>query len=127
MNDNSNMNDNSTPIGYLKKLATDFRDKRNWKRYHNPKDLAISISIEAGELLELFQWKNLDEIYKSIENPNYLEEIRDELADIVIYCLCLSDILNIDLSASIVKKIEKNEKKYPIEKYRGSTEEKESP
>jgi len=121
------MNDNSTPIGYLKKLAADFRDKRNWKRYHNPKDLAISISIEAGELLELFQWKNLDEIYKSIENPNYLEEIRDELADIVIYCLCLSDILNIDLSASIVKKIEKNEKKYPIEKYRGSTEEKESP
>jgi len=117
------MNDDSTSIGYLKKLATDFRDKRNWKRYHNPKDLAISISIEASELLELFQWKSLDEIYKSIENPEYLEKIRDELADVAIYCLCLSDALNIDLSNSIVKKIEKNEKKYPIEKYRRNEEE----
>ena len=111
-------NDDSTTISYLKRLVTKFRDDREWIKYHNPKDLAISISIEAGELLELFQWKSLEEINKLLENPEYLKKIRHELADIIIYCLSLADILQIDVTEAIVEKIKINEEKYPVEKFK---------
>jgi len=94
-----------------------FRDDRNWSQFHNPKDLAISISLEAAELLELFQWNNSKE---TIEN-NY-QDLQDELADILIYCILMADKLDIDLDEAIEKKIEKNEKKYPVEKSYNSKE-----
>ncbi|MBO8136788.1 MAG: nucleotide pyrophosphohydrolase [Desulfotomaculum sp.] len=92
-----------------------FRDNRNWKQFHNPKDLAISINIEASELLENFQWKTSDEAIK--EN---IENIKDEVADVVIYAILLSNELGFDLEEAIYQKIEKNEHKYPIEKAYGS-------
>ena len=94
-----------------------FRDDRNWSQFHNPKDLAISISLEAAELLELFQWSNSDEV---VEN-NY-QELQDELADILIYCTLMADKLDIDLDEAVMKKLEKNEKKYPVEKSYNSKE-----
>ena len=94
-----------------------FRDDRNWSQFHNPKDLAISISLEAAELLELFQWSNSDE---AVEN-NY-QELQDELADILIYCTLMADKLDIDLDEAVKKKLEKNEKKYPVEKSYNSKE-----
>jgi NTP pyrophosphatase (non-canonical NTP hydrolase) len=80
-----------------------FRDDRNWSQFHNPKDLAISISLEAAELLELFQWNNSQE---TMEN-NY-QELQDELADILIYCTLMADKLDIDLDEAVKSKLEKN-------------------
>lgn len=94
-----------------------FRDDRNWSQFHNSKDLAISISLEAAELLELFQWSNSDE---TVDN-NY-QELKDELADILIYCTLMADKLDIDLDKAIEEKLEKNKKKYPVEKSYNSKE-----
>lgn len=113
------LRDEETTIGKLKELVIKFRDEREWKKYHKPKDLAISISIEASELLELFQWLNEKEIEEKLKNENYIKRIKEEIADIIIYCLNFADILNIDISKVVVEKIKKNEEKYPIEKYKG--------
>jgi NTP pyrophosphatase (non-canonical NTP hydrolase) len=113
-------NDNSTTIDYLKKLVVKFRDDRDWKKYHNPKDLAISISIESNELLELFQWKTLEEIQKLLGNPDYLKKVKNELADVIIYSLSLADVLGIDVSQAVIEKIKINEAKYPVEKFKGN-------
>ncbi len=101
-------------IEELKKEFVKFRDERDWKKFHNPKDLAVSISLEASELLELFQWKSEKEI-----NSVPKEKIEEELADILLYCLSMSDILNIDLKNATLEKLEKNRKKYPAEKVKG--------
>jgi NTP pyrophosphatase (non-canonical NTP hydrolase) len=94
-----------------------FRDDRDWKQFHNPKDLAVSISIEAAELLELFQWKSGEESARfAAENR---ERVSEELADVAIYLIELADITGIDLAKAIEAKLEKNAEKYPIDKSRG--------
>jgi NTP pyrophosphatase (non-canonical NTP hydrolase) len=110
--------DNSSEVTTLKHLqqkVVEFRDARNWKQFHTLKDLAISLSLEAGELLENFQWKSSEEAVR--EN---FENMKDELADVVIYALLLSHELGIDLEEAIMDKMKKNEQKYPIEKSFGS-------
>ena len=92
-----------------------FRDDRDWRKFHNEKDLAISISLEASELLELFQWKNSEEVVESS-----LEEIKEELADVFIYSFMMADNLNLDVEEIIKSKLDLNEQKYPVEKSRGS-------
>jgi len=116
--ENEIVNDDKTPISFLKSLVRKFRDERGWKKYHNPKDLAISISIEANELLELFQWLSKKEIKNKLKDPKFLERVKEELADVIIYCLNFSDILDIDISSSVVEKIRKNERKYPVSKFK---------
>ena len=94
-----------------------FRDDRDWKQFHNPKDLAVSISIEAAELLELFQWKAADESARfAAENR---ERVSEEIADVAIYLVELADITGIDLAKAIDAKLEKNARKYPVDKSRG--------
>ena len=96
-----------------------FRDARDWLQFHNPKDLAVSIAIEAAELMEEFQWKSGEESKRyAAENR---ERIADEIADVAIYLLELTDVLEIDLAAAINSKLDKNEKKYPVEKSRGNS------
>ncbi|AJH84564.1 nucleotide pyrophosphohydrolase [Bacillus thuringiensis] len=92
-----------------------FRDDRDWKQFHNPKDLAISLSLEASELLENFQWRSSED---AIEQN--LENIKDELADVLIYSILLADQMNLDIEEVIQNKLEKNQKKYPVEKSSGS-------
>ena len=92
-----------------------FRDDRDWRKFHNEKDLAISISLEASELLELFQWKKSEEVVESS-----LEEIKEELADVFIYSFMMADNLNLDVEEIIKSKLDLNEQKYPVEKSRGS-------
>ena len=92
-----------------------FRDDRDWRKFHNEKDLAISISLEASELLELFQWKNSEEVVESS-----LKEIKEELADVLIYSLMMADNLNLDVEGIIKEKIEINTKKHPIELSKGN-------
>lgn len=87
-----------------------FRDDRNWRQFHNEKDLALSIVLEASELLEIFQWKTAEEGKKEAEH------LREELADVLIYCYMLADNLHLDIDEIIQEKLEKNNLKYPIEK-----------
>lgn len=87
----------------------DFRDERNWRPHHNPKDLAISLSIEASELLEAFQWRTSEEAWE--ENQ---ENIKEEIADVLIYALTLCSELNVDVEEIVVDKIKKNGEKYKI-------------
>ncbi|MES2981136.1 MAG: nucleotide pyrophosphohydrolase [Verrucomicrobiota bacterium] len=96
-----------------------FRDERDWAQFHNPKDMAIALSIEASELLEHFLWKSPDELESRISEKR--EEIEEEIADIGIYLTELADILGIDLLAVMEKKIEKNALKYPAQRVKGSS------
>lgn len=88
-----------------------FRDDRNWRQFHNEKDLAISISLEASELLELFQWKSSSEV-----KENKLDRVREELADVLIYAYMMADNLDLDIDNIINEKLKRNEEKYPISK-----------
>ena len=94
-----------------------FRDERDWMKFHDPKNLAVSISIEAAELLELFQWKTGEEASRyAVENK---ERVSEEMADVAIYLLEFADNVGIDLIKAIEAKLDKNAAKYPIEKARG--------
>lgn len=94
-----------------RKRIRKFRDDRSWSQFHTPENLAKAINIESGELLEHFLWDN-----------NYdKEEVSDELADVIIYCMHMADALNVDIKEIINKKMDKNEKKYPVEKSRGTS------
>ncbi len=103
----------------LKKKLIEFRKKRDWEKFHNPKDLAVSLVIEAAELLENFQWKTDKEISKMLKDDGY-EKISEEIADIAIYLTYLCTDLGIDIEDVVSKKLEKNRKKYPSNKVRGS-------
>ena len=94
-----------------------FRDARDWKQFHNPKDVALSLVLEAGEVMEHFQWKNKEEI-EEYEKENRAE-IGEELADVLYWVLLLSNDLEIDIKEALDKKIAKNEKKYPVDKAKG--------
>ncbi len=103
----------------LQNRVVQFRDDRDWKQFHTPKDLAISISIEAGELLECFQWKDEVSVKKYIDSEKS-SEIREEMADVLMYLLNLSDVLGIDIIKEANKKIDRNSEKYPVEKAKGN-------
>ncbi len=95
-----------------------FRDERDWAQFHNHKDMAVSIVIEAAELLEHFQWKKEDELDETAKLKK--DKISEEIADILIYLLELSDNLGIDIIEAAENKLKKNAEKYPVEKAKGS-------
>ena len=104
----------------MKKLTTQivkFRNARNWKQFHNPKDCAISLSLEASEVLEHFQWKSKEEIAKYIKKNK--TEIGKELADVLYWVLLISHDLGIDIEKISELKLKENAKKYPIKKSKG--------
>ncbi|MCR6692039.1 MAG: nucleotide pyrophosphohydrolase [archaeon YNP-LCB-003-016] len=111
--------DDELTISQLEEKVWRFIEERNWGKYHKPKDIAESICIEAAELLELFQWRSHEEVEKLMNREDYKDRVREELADIIIYILSFAKVADIDLSKSIIEKIEKNAKKYPTEKYYG--------
>ena len=94
-----------------------FRDDRDCKQFHNPKDLAISISLEAAELLEVFQWSAED-----VQCEKKMDKIKEELADVVNYCVLMADTCGLDLDEIVTEKIKRNNEKYPIEKAFGCKE-----
>lgn len=91
-----------------------FRDDRNWKQFHSPKDLAISINLEACELLEVFQWSGED-----ISSEGKLDKIKEELADVLNYCILMADACGLDADEIILDKLKVNEEKYPVSKAYG--------
>jgi dCTP diphosphatase len=108
--------DDQTTIMALKRQVSSFRNERNWLKEDTPKNLAIAISVEAAELLEHFQWKTDQQVHEAVKDGVKRNQVSDELADILIYCLGFSDILGIDISKAIEGKLRKNAEKYPLMK-----------
>jgi dCTP diphosphatase len=105
--------DGETTVQELRRIVTKFRDERDWRKFDTPRNLAVSITIEAAEVLEHFQWKTDEEIAKMLQTRDEITEISNELADVMIYCLGLSDILKVDVSSAIRGKLRENAEKYP--------------
>ena len=104
----------------LQEKVIEFRDAREWDQYHNPKDLAISLSLEASELLEIFQWKDPQEVEAIKSDPKESKRVKEKLGDILIYALNMCHAFGFDPSEVILEKLALNEKKYPVEKAKGS-------
>jgi NTP pyrophosphatase (non-canonical NTP hydrolase) len=114
------MTDADTSLAVLRKMVIAFRDERDWKQYHTPKDLALAITVEAGELAEAFLWKAAAEVSDALGSEDYRTRIADEMADVLIYLLCMAEATDIDLSEAVTAKVRKNEVKYPVHLARGS-------
>lgn len=113
------MSDDQTTLQQLKEKMATFVAERDWQQFHTPKNLSMSISIEAAELMEHFQWLTIEQS-KNLD-AGALADIGEELADIVIYSLSLANTLDLDLSKTVLAKMEKNIRKYPSEKVRGKS------
>jgi len=103
--------DNSS-LKSLTRQVLRFRDERNWAQFHTGKDIAMDLSVEAGEVLELFLWKKDEDVNQ--------EKLKDELGDVFYALLLLADHYQIDLEAALIEKIRKNKEKYPVSKFRNS-------
>lgn len=104
-------------IAKITKEIIAFRDARDWKQFHNPKDVAISLSLEASEVLEHFQWKSKEEI--EAYTKTHKDQIGDELADVLYWVLLMSHDLNIDIEKAFENKMKQNNQKYSVEKAKG--------
>ena len=112
--------DHETKIHELKERIKKFCEERDWDQFHNAKELAIALSIEASELLEIFRWKNEKEVEELFKNPEKKEHIREEMADILYFLVRLAQRYDLDLSEALENKMEKNEKRYSVDKFKGS-------
>jgi dCTP diphosphatase len=107
------MNDSDTTLAELRELVREFRDRREWGRFHTPKNLSMAIAVEAAELMEQFQWLAQDEAWELAEDAGRLKLIGEELADILIYALGFAEALHLDVTTAVVDKLVRNAKKYP--------------
>ncbi len=105
------------PIKRLTKEIVAFRNRRNWKQFHNPKDLSLSLVLEATEVMEHFQWKNKEEM--DVYVKEHRTEISEELADVLYWVLLISNDLKIDIEKALDRKIQINNEKYPVKKSKG--------
>jgi len=115
------MKDNVTTIRQLKEKLARFVKDRDWEQFHSPKNLSMSIAIEAAELMEMFQWATIEESHNILKDKKRVEEIKDELADIALFVMEFCNMFDIDLSSAILKKLKKNAKKYPAELVKGKS------
>ena len=113
------MRDDVTTVAELTHLVREFVAERHWEPFHDPKNLAMSIAIEAAELMEQFQWLRSDQLHDATGNPDQLAQIRDEVADITAYLLSFAACLGLDLSTALEEKMRKNALKYPAQTFRG--------
>lgn len=109
-------------VNEIKKILQDFALVRDWNKFHNPKNLAMALTCESGELLEIFQWLTQAESSAACSDTRHRERTAHELADIIIYAIRLADMMNINLNQAIRDKIEINNVKYPADAVRGSLE-----
>jgi len=113
------MVDTRVTIGLLKQVMAEFVRDRQWEGFHSPKNLAMGMAIETAELMEHFQWMDLEESREVERDPARSAMVKEELADVFSYVLCMANAMNIDLSEAYLAKMEKNALKYPAEQYRG--------
>lgn len=111
--------DDTTTIQEVKDRVKKFVDDRDWDQFHTPKDLAIAISVEAAELLEIFRFKTDEDVAKMLKDPKIRAAVEDEAADMLHATCRFAQKCNIDLAEAFSRKIEQSEKKYPIEKAKG--------
>lgn len=97
-----------------------FADARDWNQFHTPKNLAIAVSTEAAELLELFQWSRGTTDWNSLKEPKVAARVEEELADVLLYLVRFADLAGVDLEAAALRKLTTNERKYPAEEFKGS-------
>jgi dCTP diphosphatase len=112
------MTDITTTVANLREVVRKFVDERDWQQFHSPKNLSMSLAIEAAELMEHFQWITT-EASRSIESAERRTDISDELADVLCYALAIANELDIDITTAMRDKMVKNARKYPAEEYRG--------
>ncbi len=113
----NNRNDKQTTVSELRQWMAQFVTERDWDQFHSPKNLAMSLTIEAGELMEHFQWLT-NQQSKEIDN-SVRHEVGEELADVICYAMSLANSLDIDVASAVFQKIEKNRLKYPVDEFRG--------
>ena len=111
--------DGHTTIAMLRQAVAAFVDARDWQPFHSPKNLSMSIAIEAAELMEHFQWLTTEEAQDAASEPVESSAVADEVADIVIYCLSLCNALDLDVSSAVLGKLEKSEHRYPADEFQG--------
>ena len=111
--------DDTTTIGELRAAVAEFVAARDWNQYHTPKNLAMSIAIEAAEIMEHFQWSSLEQATARANEAEARAEIADELADVLIYCLSFANAAEIDIAAAIRAKMARNEGRFPVEQVNG--------
>lgn len=103
----------------LQQKVTEFRDHRDWRQFHTPKELATAISVEAAELQDCFKWKNDAEVTKYLDSEKKVN-VEEEMGDVLIYLLNLADVIDVDILKAASEKLAKNEAKYPVEKAKGN-------
>ena len=113
------MSDSSATVAELREVVRRFVEERDWKQFHSPKNLSMSLAIEAAELMEHFQWIDAAESRRVGDDPAKLAEVRDEMADVLCYLLAIANELEIDVSGAMREKMVKNAVKYPAELSRG--------
>lgn len=113
------MNDSETRIEEIKQQVLAFAREREWEQFHSAKNLSMAIAAEAGELLEHFLWMESSASREVVRDPERIARIREEIADIVIYCIEFANMTGTDLAAAIEAKMARNAEKYPVEKARG--------
>lgn len=113
------MPDRDSTVGQLRDLVREFVAERDWQRYHDPKNLSMAIAIEAAELMEHFQWLRSEELANAAGDERIRGEICDEMADIACFLLAMANVLDVDLSEAIRRKMVKNRSKYPADEFRG--------
>jgi len=111
--------DTHTTVGALRQAVASFVDNREWRPFHTPKNLSMSIAIEAAELMERFQWLTPEEALAAVAELAGRAAVAEELADIVIYCLSLSNAFDLDVSSAVLAKLQTNEHRYPADEFRG--------
>ncbi|MCO6453728.1 MAG: nucleotide pyrophosphohydrolase [Pirellulaceae bacterium] len=113
------MSDQQTTISQLRELVRQFVEERDWRQFHAPKNLSMALAIEAAELMEHFQWLPTEASRSIGQEPEKLQAVREELADVLCYALALANELEIDVSQAIRDKMQKNARKYPADQFRG--------
>lgn len=111
--------DDSTTLADLREAIHRFVDARDWYEYHTPKNLAMSIAIEAAEIMEHFQWSTVAEAQAFMADPESRAEVADELADVMIYCISFANATGVDISQAIRAKLARNEHRFPVDAVRG--------
>lgn len=113
------LTDAESPLQHIKDRVLAFARERDWEQFHSPKNLSMAIAAEAGELLEHFLWMESETSRSVTRDPERMNRIREEIADIVIYCIEFANMTDTDLAAAISSKMQRNAEKYPVEKAKG--------
>lgn len=114
--------DSNTSVAHLRQIVRDFVDARHWRKFHAPKNLSMALAIEAAELMEHFQWMDVEPSRQIAEDPEALHEVGEELADVICYALAIANALDLDVAQAVRNKMLKNAVKYPASEHDTSSD-----